>query len=127
MSSVTKPIILDETGQDIVSVLEDIRDNMTPSDLIKVVSYTYIYSINANASLNLSKSDFGITEPTGYTPLAIYRFNSGNEMVYARNVNIDPAATTVMSVYNTSSANRTNITAYMAIAYIKSDFVAVSS
>ena len=103
--------------------INEINNSLT--DLIKVESYRCVYSINANTGLHLSPTDFGITEPTGYTPVAICRFNSGREDIYVRNVNIDSTSTAAMSVYNTSNANRTNVYAYMAIAYIKSDFVAV--
>lgn len=108
-----------------VTSLKSGLDNLT--DLIKVEAYDYYYSINANSGLNLTITDFGITIPDGYTPLAILRFNSGRDDIYARNVNIQATATTVMSVYNTSSSNRTNVRAFLSIAYIKSDFVAVSS
>ena len=112
-------------GDAIWNEINGINNSLT--DLIKVEAYRCVYSINANTGLHLSPTDFGITTPIGYTPLAICRFNSGREDIYARNVNIDPTSSAVMSVYNTSNANRTNVYAYMAIAYIKSDFVAVSS
>lgn len=93
---------------------------------IKVKTYTYIYNISADTSLHISANSLQMATPTGYTPLAIVRFNSGEQDIYVRNVNINATGTaSAMSVKNTATSNKSNVTATLVIAYIKSAYIVV--
>lgn len=81
-------------------------------------------NINASTSLHISASNLQMATPTGYKPLAIVRFNSGEQDIYVRNVNINATSTaSAMSVKNTATSNKSNVTATLLIAYIKSAYI----
>lgn len=86
-------------------------------------SYTTEYTIGANSGLNLAANAFGISTPTGYAPVAIAQFTSGNTRVYVRAVNCTSTGTTgVLYMQNTTTESITS-TAGVTILYVKTSLI----
>ena len=97
--------------------------NGKTTQALKVVQYTREYTISANSNLNISANDFGASDPSGYNPVAITHFSSGNENVYVRTVNaLAQAQYQMMSLKNTTGS-AISTTAYIRILYAKSSLL----
>ena len=91
----------------------------TSSPLIKRVTYHYDYTVAANANLNITGDNLGISTPSGYAVLAPYGFTTGNSSVVTRSLSAGQSgSTTVYALRNVSSSQQTG-TAYLSIAYIR--------
>jgi hypothetical protein len=90
--------------------------------LVKVVTYTKKITVAAGASLTLTRTDFGMTIPSGYEVLSLGGAYTGNKYVVLSAAN--PFSDTVMYVFNASNTQRTDITAKLIVAYIKTGFKA---
>lgn len=123
--------------RDVVTISGDIVDNLTTNnakkvlsakqgkvlndrltDLFKTVTYTYKYSINANSSVSITKTNFGMTIPSGYKVLALRGAYTGSKYVSLNSA--DPTTENCMYVYNSSSSNKADITGKMIVLYVKS-------
>lgn len=93
------------------------------SDFFITKEYTYAYSLNAGAALNITATNFGFSRPTGYVPIAVLRTTSGtvNVSVIATNIQITGSGA-AMTIYNHSNAVR-SYTATITILYAKSSLV----
>lgn len=83
--------------------------------------YTYSWSsLAAGGHLDISANNFGFSTPSGYTPVAVLRANSGNS-TYVSMVGFNGKATTTgtaMTLHNTSSSSRSG-TANITILYLQ--------
>ena len=94
--------------------------------LIKLVYYTYKWttSLAADASLTITADNFGISTPSGYTPMGITRFTSGTNTCVVDRVN--PRATGTIAalvIRNKSSSAQTGKTAGIGIMYVRNNFI----
>ena len=127
--------------RDVVTKSADLVDNLTSSasdkaltakqgkvikdmlnGLVKVVVYTKKITVAAGASLTLTRADLGMTIPSGYEVLALGGAYTGNKYVSLSAAN--PFSDTVMYVFNSSNAARSDITAKLIVSYIKTGFKA---
>lgn len=90
----------------------EISRNATKSLEILDKSYTFDYSIGANASLSISSSDLGISTPDGYMIGSITSFATGNGNIVPRNISTNPAIRNLASTQQTGTLN-------IAIRYLK--------
>lgn len=89
-------------------------------------SYTHKYTAGVDSRYNLTASNFGITQISGYTPVAIPYVYSGGTSVSARGVALlknFTSASNVMYIYNKSSSTASNITARIDILWMRDDLV----
>ena len=97
--------------------------NSTTSPLFYWKNYTCTQaSVAANTSVNMSKTDFSITDVSGYTPIAMRRIGVSKEGFEITSFNA-AGSSAVLSVKNNTSAAIANTTFTIAIIYIKSDFL----
>lgn len=90
-----------------------LNDNINTLCIYK--GYSYQYTINANASLQITASNFNISVPSGYTAVAIRAYTSGNPNVMIRAV--DASGGIVMR--NLASTEQT-ASASMTVLYMRS-------
>lgn len=89
--------------------------------LFKYVSYSYaLPDIAANASLQIKASNFGISTPSGYKPLAVVGFSSGSvnlavSSVYGNNT----GTANVMGIKNMTASVQSGKKAGIRILYVK--------
>lgn len=93
-------------------------------DTIKIVEYTASYTLGANSSKALTVTDFSVSNPTGYTPIGIVAYSTGDQYSFAyqiisNNINADDR---IMSIHNVSNASVSS-TASINILYIKDSYV----
>lgn len=121
ISSVTQQFSTVRTQAEIDTLLNTLSNKTTQS--LKIVQYTREYTISANGNLNISANDFGASDPSGYNPVAITHFSSGNENVYVRTVNaLAQTQYQMMSLKNTTGS-AISTTAYIRILYAKSSLL----
>ena len=125
--------------RDVLTASGDIADNLTTNDakkvlsakqgkvlndkltdLFKTMTYTYKYSINAGTTATITRTNFGMSIPSGYKVLAKRGEYTGSK--YVSLSSCDPTTENCMYVYNSSGSNRTDITAKMVVTYVKSGF-----
>ena len=88
--------------------------------LMKLKSYTCTYSIGANETKTLLANDFSESAPTGYRPVAIANFDSGNNNVLVRGVwTTVSGEADMMKVRNITSSAISNITASVRVLYVR--------
>lgn len=105
----------------------DARMGKTLNDKIDslfiVKSYSFAYTITGNANLGIKANEFGVSTPTGYTPIAVSVFNSGNSYVVVASINIGATgSSTMMTVHNTSASTLTP-SATLNILYVRTSSI----
>ena len=104
----------------------DVPETGLFSDLFKVKTYTYTYGIvAANAAVVVTGKKFGISTPSGYTPIGIVNINTDASalMPYYWNEK-GTGSDQVLKMRNiTSSATSTTHTCSIKILYVKKEFV----
>ena len=97
--------------------------NSATSPLFGEKTYTYTAaSVDAGANINISRTDFSITDINGYKPIAMRRVGvskAGFEITSFNAV----GSSTVLSIKNNTSAAIANTTFTITIIYIKSNFL----
>ena len=97
--------------------------NSATSPLFYVGTYTYTAaSVAAGENINISRTDFSITDVNGYKPIAVRRVGVSKAGFEITSFNADGSAA-VLSVKNNTSAAIANTTFTIAIIYIKSNFL----
>lgn len=82
-------------------------------------SYSYEYTVGANAEITITGAQMGTNDVTGKIPMAITAYNTGNVNVYPRSLAAHAnAGGGVMRLKNTSSSSIT-ATASITLLYIK--------
>ena len=110
---------------DVVETYETITDNGTlinalqakTTAALKIISYSANYTVNGSQGKNLNANDFGMSTPSGYRPVAITRFSSGNANVYVRGVTITATGTDGVLYMNNTTSSSVSATAYIQILY----------
>lgn len=97
--------------------------NSTTSPLFCSKNYTCTQaSVAADTSVNMSKTDFSITDINGYMPIAMRRI--GVSKLGFEITSFNPGGSSaVLSVKNNTDAAITNATFTIGIVYVKSDFI----
>ena len=85
-------------------------------------SYSYEYTIAANAQLGITGEMFGLSVPTGYFPIAIRRFTTGHSYVVPVQIMHNSGTNVALWIRNTSNSSVTN-TAIVEFLYSKSSYV----
>ena len=90
-------------------------------DVYQVKTYSYTYTLNANTSANYTATNFGVSTPSGYTPVAILSFTSGSGdcqvcAIYGQST----GSSGFMTIKNTSSSKVSSKTATVKMLYFKS-------
>jgi len=93
--------------------------------IFKRVYYTYTWNdtITAGTSLSFTADDFGVSTPEGYTPVGFWRITAGT--VYCSILAVVPGATgtsTILSIRNLSSEDKSGFTAGIGILYMRNEF-----
>lgn len=89
------------------------------SQLVLWKNYTRQYTVNANASLNITAAQFGFSVPTGYATLAPIVFSTGSPNVYPQGVYCNVTGSTAAMVVKNTSSSSVTATATLRIAYIR--------
>lgn len=111
------------TATDVQGAIDEI--NSTTDPLFGVKTYTYTAaSVAAGVNITISKTDFSITDVTGYKPLAIGRVGVSKAGFDITSFNAFGEAT-VLSVRNDTSAAIVNTTFTIGIVYVKSNFLQI--
>ena len=84
-----------------------------------VVSYSASYTASANGGVNLTANDFSISTPTGYTPIAVVQFGSGNGNVNVRYMNAQASGTNNAMGLRSVNSSSVSASASMAILYMR--------
>lgn len=97
--------------------------NSATSPLFGVKTYTYTAaSVAADTSITISKTDFDITDISGYVPVSMYRISVSKAGFELTTFNAT-GVSAVLGVKNNTSAAIANTTFTIAIVYVKSDFL----
>lgn len=88
----------------------------------RTATYTKEYIVAAGSTINLTGTDFGITAPDGYTPVAITEFRSGSTNVDVIAASAIRVSGNAMTLYNTSTSSKT-ATASLTILYASQNLV----
>ena len=97
--------------------------NNTTAPLFYLGTYTYTAaSVAAGASHTISKSDFGITDIDGYTPISIPRIGVSKSGFVLLGFNIY-GRNSVLGVANNTNAAIANTTFTIQIVFVKSNFL----
>lgn len=97
--------------------------NSATSPLFYSKNYTCTQaSVAANTTVNMSKTDFSITDINGYMPIIIRRISASKVGFEITSFN-SGGSSAVLTVKNNTDAAIANTTFTIAIVYIKSDFL----
>ena len=89
------------------------------TDAFMIKPYRKSYTIASNSALILTADDFGVSTPSGYTPVGVVQFTSGNGDVYVRGLNIAATGQDGMLYLKNTKNSEITVTAYMQILYVK--------
>lgn len=147
---VDEPAMLDSTGQDIVTAINNLGGAISPNasnvtfdntgtglsasnvqaaiaeictDLIQTKTYTVSYTVGGNASASITADDFNALTPSGYTPIGIADFASQNVNVVIRGIYGRATGTSTMMALRNITSTSVTATAYISIIYIKTLFI----
>ena len=85
----------------------------------QIKNYYVQYTVGANTFKDITASNFGASNPTGYTPVAVCMFNPGNDKCWASAIKADATGSTpMMTVHNPTGGSFTNH-AYISILYLQ--------
>lgn len=97
--------------------------NSTTSPLFYVGTYTYTAaSVAAGENLTISRTNFSISYPSGYVPIAIGKVGVSKAGYNITSFNVS-GMSSVLSIRNGTSAAIANTTFSIDIIYVKSNFV----
>lgn len=88
--------------------------------LMQTKTYTYTYSLSSGANYGITGSDFGVSTPSGYYPIAFFHIQTGNgNVVPANQIPYGTGSGVVLSIRNLTSSTQTG-TCTIKILYLKS-------
>lgn len=99
------------------SIVAAINDILT--DYFKVVSYSASYTVAASSSGALTASALSVSTPTGYTPIAIVKFTTGNGNVVARYADAQATGSATMFAFRNQSSGSVTATAGITVLYTR--------
>lgn len=109
------------TATDVQSAIDEINSTAAPLFLEKTYTYTAA-SVAAGASLNISKTNFGIDNINGYTAMSVPRLSIGKAGFAITAFNAR-GVSAVLSVSNITNAAIANTTFTIQIIFVKSNFL----
>ena len=86
------------------------------SPAFRIETYTATYSLNAGANKWITKSDFGISDISGWEPAGFLCCASGDDTVLIRTFNI--TISNVLNLRNVGTSNVTSKTATIIVLYL---------
>lgn len=99
--------------------------NSATSPLFGVKTYTYTAaSVGAGENITISRTNFSISYPSGYVPIAIGKVGVSKAGYNITSFNVS-GVSSVLSVRNGTSAAIANTTFSIDIVYVKSDFLQI--
>lgn len=109
------------TATDVQSAIDEI--NTTSSPLFYVGTYTYTAaSVAAGENINISRTNFSITDVSGYQPLTVGRIGVSKAGFGITSFNAS-GVSSVLSVRNDTSAAIANTTFTVRIVFAKTNFL----
>ena len=103
---------------------------ISPQTMFFIKDYEYTYTaLSKRSRVELTRSNFGITDIPGYTPICIRKYSGGTGAVSVYFVTPDSNVATgndniVMGIYhNATSAMSNDKKAYIQIVWMKSEYV----
>lgn len=116
--------IKDQEESDIADVQAAIDEiNSTAAPLFYVGTYSYTAaSVGAGENITISRTDFSISYPSGYAPIAIGKVGVSKAGYNITSFNVS-GVSSVLSIRNGTSAAIANTTFSIDIIYVKSNFV----
>lgn len=103
----------------VVSAVNEVAGDIRGRGLFQIVYYSYAYTINASSSLNISADDMGLSTPSGYKPIALTRFSSGNGNVCTRFADIEATGTSACLALRNVATSSISATSWIGILYVK--------
>ena len=84
-------------------------------------TYNYDYTnLAAGSNLAITANDFGASTPSGYTPVGLAYYQTGNGNVYAYQINATTTGTgNMMRIHNNASSSSVSATATITILYMR--------
>lgn len=86
---------------------------------LQLKEYSYAYTVSGNSSLEITNTNFGHSSPSGYTPVAVVRYNAGSTQVTVPHVGINIASSTIAFVVQNTKSSSVSATAKIAILYAR--------
>ena len=86
---------------------------------LQLKEYSYAYTVAGNSSLEITNTNFGHSSPSGYTPVALVRYNTGSTQVTVPHVGINIASNTIALVVQNTKSSSVSATAKIAILYAR--------
>ena len=95
--------------------------NVDPRPLFMITSHSYkISSISSGGRVSVTRTNFGITDPDGYSLAGVRRFTPGSN--YLNVYRLTPLDSTVMRIMNQYGDAMSNVTARIELLWVKSEF-----
>ena len=83
-------------------------------------TWSYTYTLNAGASLNVTGTNLGISTPSGYTPVAVVRITTEHSDVVARSFNcLQTGGNTVVALHNIGTSKASSKSLSVTILYLQ--------
>lgn len=93
--------------------------------IFQIKSYTYEYTCQPNANVNITGSMFGVATPAGYTPVGAVSWFTGSQYCFVYRITPqNTGANVVLSIHNVS-ASAVTVSATINILYAKN--ISISS
>ncbi len=96
--------------------------NSNLAELFKIVSYTAEYTVGSGNTVWLTYNNFGISAPSGYTPIALARATTGSNVVLLQAFYGNAASGSILICRNISNASVT-ATAAVSVIYVRSGVI----
>ena len=97
--------------------------NTKTTTAFKIIEYSYTYSLAVGGAITISASDFGVSTPSGYTPLCMARVTSGHNAVCIRAFYGDIASGAALILRHVGNLDIDSSTATIRIVYVKTSFI----
>lgn len=109
------------TATDVQSAIDEINSTASPLFYLGTYSYTAA-SVAAGENITISRTNFSISYPSGYVPIAIGKVGVSKAGFNITSFNVS-GVSSVLSVRNGTSAAIVNTIFSIDIIYVKSNFV----
>lgn len=82
-------------------------------------TYYASYAVEGNSNVDIPASSFNVSTPSGYTPVAIFLYNSGNTNCMVHNARCDVTGGSAMMNIRNMTGSRQTGNAYIGILYLQ--------
>lgn len=87
--------------------------------LVMVKTYSCQYTVDANSYASITGTGFGVSTPSGYTPIAFKRAHPGNNTIAISILNAGATGDAGLLVVRNTQSSAITLTAYVDIVYIR--------